>query len=135
MGSDVGFSRGGCCQRRRGHHRVRRNGTAGRPHILAVLAQMAFGSGNCFGEMLAYKIGRETGPGGKEPSINGLDPCFENRAECTAMQVLNQVAFGGHLVGIVGCLERKDRSCPGNIDVVQASRWIFVVNDDSVAFD
>ena len=83
VASDLGFDSVRNWQRRGGSHNFRG------PDILPGLLEMSLCSGERFGEMFAHKIGRESGPSGEVPGVDGVCPSRDNRAEGSAMQELS----------------------------------------------
>jgi hypothetical protein len=69
---------------------------------LALLAHVAFGGGNRFGEVFANEIDCEAMPRGEVASINGLEPSGWNWAEASSMQVSHDVLYDCEFVNVVG---------------------------------
>jgi hypothetical protein len=73
-----------------------------RSEVLALLAHVAFGGGDRFGEVFANRIDCEARPRGEVASINGLEPSGRNWAEASSMQVSYDVLFDCELLNVVG---------------------------------
>ena len=61
---------------------------------------MAFCGGKGLWEMLAHEFDGETRPSGKVPRLDSSCPSGEDRTASAAMEVLDKVALGGHVVRV-----------------------------------
>ena len=67
---------------------------------MSVGSKMAFCGGKGLLEMLAHKFDGETRPSGKVPRLDSSCPSGDDRTAHTAMEVLNEVALGGHVMHV-----------------------------------
>ena len=68
--------------------------------ILSFGSRMAFCGGKVLWEMLAHKFDGETHPSGKVIRLDSLCTSGDDRTARAAMEVLNEVALGGHVTRI-----------------------------------
>ena len=61
---------------------------------------MDFCGGKGLWEMLAHKFDGETQPSGKVSRLDSSCPSGDNRTARAAMEVLNEVSLGGHVIRV-----------------------------------
>ena len=75
-------------------------GKLGGSDILLVCLEMAFCGGKGLWEMLAHKFDGDTRPSGKVSRLDRSCPSGDDWTARTAMEVLNKVALGGHVIRV-----------------------------------
>ena len=63
-------------------------------------SEMAFCGGKGLWEMLAHEFDGETWPSGKVSLLDSSFPSGDDRTTSAAMEVLDEVALGGHVVRV-----------------------------------